>query len=101
MNPVVKRNQRGKDRRPKPQGKQVENLPCYARALVEAGLADKNISIPEAYQRFLFVGTLVTARKPKHTLPRVAQPYQATIYALSELNESELSLLRVRVAEFR
>jgi hypothetical protein len=99
MNPKVKRNQK-KEHRPM-QGRRTETLPCYARALIEAKLADKDISLPQAFELFLRVGILVKAGKPKHTLPRVAQPYAATIFALSELNESELSLLRVRVAEFR
>ena len=84
-----------------PQGRQTEQLPCFVRALVEAGLAPKDISTPEAFQLFLYVGSLVKAGNPKHTLPRVAAPYAATIFALSQLKESELSVLRVRVAEFR
>jgi hypothetical protein len=99
MNPKMKRNQK-KERRPM-QGRGTEKLPCYARALIEAGLADKDISLPQAYELFLRVGMLVKVGKPKRTLPRVAQPYAATIFALNELNESELSLLRTRVAEFR
>jgi hypothetical protein len=99
MNPKVKRNQK-KEHRPM-QGRRTEKLPCYARALIEAGLADKDISLPQAYELFLRVGTLVKAGKPKHIIQRVAAPYAATIFALSELNESELSLLRVQVAEYR
>src|ERR1700730_18373207 len=100
MNPKVKCNTRIKEHRPI-QGRRAEQLPCYARALIEEGLADKDISLPQAFPLFLRVGTLVKAGKPKHSIQRVTTPYAATIFALSELNESELSLLRERVAEYR
>ena len=101
MNPVVKRNQRAKERRPKPLGRQAENLPCYARALVEAGLADKNISVPEAYELFLRVSNLVKAITPTHVLPRIAAPYAGTINALNRLSKSQMSELRGQLAEYR
>jgi hypothetical protein len=101
MNPKVKRNNKSKERRPKTLGRQTESVPCYKRALIAAGLAHKDISLAQAFELFLKVGTLVKAMNPKHKLPRVAAPYAATIFALSQLKDSELSTLRIRVAEFR
>jgi hypothetical protein len=98
VNPKVRKLNRNKDRRPKPQGRQQENLPCYARALVEAGLADKNISVPEAYELFLRVSNLVKAITPTHVLPRIAAPYAGTINALNRLSKSQMSDLRGKLA---
>jgi hypothetical protein len=100
MNPVVKRLNRNKARRPM---QRTEQLPCFVTILVKLGLVEKSVDTHDAFQLYLKIGAdPVVQRKGGKGFPgKVTGPYVETALKLNSLTAEELKSLKLRVAEFR
>ena len=78
-------------------------VPSYHRILVKAGLIEKTLSIPEAYQVFLRVGADPEVQKLRHKvehgskMKHVPALYLATALALQSMTKQELEALKLRI----
>jgi hypothetical protein len=82
-------------------------VPSYHRILVKHGLIEKTLSIPDAYEVFLKVGTDPEVQKLLRKVARgnkmkhVPALYLATAMALQGMTRQELEALKLRIKEKR